>query len=358
MNYAVILAGGVGERLWPKSRTSMPKHLQPIVGDKTMFRQTVDRIRGLVGPDRIYVVTAASQKKTILEQVPDIVPDHVIGEPMGKNTAAAIGAAAAIIQKRDAEAVMMSLHSDHYIENAENFRQVLDNCCSAAAETGALATIGIKPDCPNTGFGYIHMMKKLDLKYETDFYRVGSFKEKPDEKTARKYVDSGDYCWNSGMFIWKTSAILDEMKRNMPKLYEGCMRIQKAVGSTDYEKTLFEVYNSLDNIPIDTGIMEKAEHVIMAKATFDWDDVGSWLSLEKHVEKDADDNTVQGEFVSIDSSGCIVVGDGTLITAIGVSDLVIVRTDDALLVCPKDRVQDVKKIVHKLKADPNLKKYT
>lgn len=358
MNYIVILAGGVGERLWPKSRASMPKHLQPIVGERTMFQQTVDRVRGLVDVDRIYVVTSAVQKDTILEQVPEMDPQHVIAEPMGRNTAAAIGAAAAIIHKRDPEAVMASLHSDHFIENIEAFQKALGDIFSAAAETGALATIGIKPTFPNTGYGYIHRMEKLDLQYETAFYRVESFKEKPDESTASEYVESGEYYWNSGMFIWKTSVILDEIGKNMPRLYQGCMKIQEAFGAPGFERTLLEVYGSLASVPIDTGIMEKAGHVITAEASFDWDDVGSWLSLENHIEKDAHGNAVQGKFVAIDSKGCIVSGDDTLVAAIGVSDLIIVRTGDALLVCSKDRAQDVKKLVQKLKVDTNLSSLT
>jgi mannose-1-phosphate guanylyltransferase len=358
MNCVVILAGGIGERLWPKSRAAMPKHLQSIVGEKTMLQQTVDRVRGLVKCDHMYVVTSASQRGQILSQVPDILPDHVIDEPMGKNTAAAVGVAAALIEADHPNAVMIALPSDHYIEDVAVFRRTLQDCCDATRETGALVTIGVRPRYPSTGYGYIQREKKLDLKYETSFHAVGSFKEKPDEKTAKKYVDTGEYYWNSGTFIWKTSVILEEMKKYMPNLHEGCMRIQEASGRPDFEDVLLGVYNSLESVPIDIGIMEKAKQVVMAEAEFDWDDVGSWLSLEKHVKRDPEGNAVQGNFVSIDSSGCIVSGDATLTAAIGVSDLVIVRTDDALLVCPKDRAQDVKELVRKLKADTRLKRYT
>ena len=358
MNYAVILAGGIGERLWPKSRTTMPKHLQPIVGDKTMFQQTVDRIRGLVDMDRVYVVTSREQKDIILSQVSDIVPDQVIAEPFGRNTAAAIGVAAAIIHARDPEAVMMSLHSDHHIKNVQAFQKVLGDCCTAAKASGALATIGITPTYPNTGYGYIHRMFRLSFPLETVFHQVGSFKEKPDAETAREYMSSGEYYWNSGMFIWTTSVILEEINRNMPTLGQGCEKIAKAFGTPEFDKTMKDVYECLESIPIDTGIMERAENVIMAESTFDWDDVGSWVSIEAHVEKDPQGNAVQGNFVSIDSTGCIVSGDASLITAIGISDLIIVKTGDAVLICPKDRAQDVKELVRKLKSDPNLEKHT
>jgi len=358
MNYVVILAGGIGERLWPKSRASMPKHLQAIVGTKTMFQQAVDRVRGFTDIKNIFVVTAAAQKKTILKQIPDLIPKNVIGEPVGKNTAAAVGVAATVIHSADENAVMASLHSDHYIEDIHSFQRVLSDCCAVAEETGALMTIGIKPDYPNTGFGYIHCADKMKFKFKTVFHRAAGFKEKPDEKTAKKYLKSGEYLWNSGMFIWKTSVILDEIKKNMPQLYKACMKLSESIGKSGFAKALRKAYDSLDNIPIDTGIMEKAKNVIMAEAAFDWDDVGSWLSVEKHIRKDDNDNAVQGEFIGLDSSGCIIDSGSSLIATVGVKDLIIVRSGDAVLVCHKNRAQEVKDIVHKLKSNPRLNKHT
>jgi mannose-1-phosphate guanylyltransferase len=358
MNYAVVLAGGIGERLWPKSRASMPKHLQAIVGKKTMFQQAVDRVRGFVEINNVYVVTAAAQKKIILKQVPDLIPENVIGEPVGKNTAAAIGVAAMLIHSDDGNAVMASLHSDHYIEDVRSFQRVLKDCCAVAKETSAIVTIGIKPDYANTGFGYIHRAEKMKFRHKTVFHRATGFKEKPDEKTARKYLKSGEYLWNSGMFIWKTSVIFDEIKKNMPHLYNVCMKLRQSIRKTGFDNALRKAYDSLDSIPIDTGIMEKAKNVIMAEAAFDWDDVGSWLAVEKHIRKDDKGNAVQGEFVGIDSSGCIVDCGDSLVATAGVKDLIIVCSGKAVLVCHKNKAQDVKELVRALKSDPNMKKYT
>lgn len=358
MNYVVILAGGIGERLWPKSRVSMPKHLQAIVGDKTMFQQAVERVRGFVDIKNVYVVTAETQKKIILKQVPDLIPQNVIGEPVGKNTAAAIGVAATVINSKDENAVMASLHSDHYINNVASFRRVLKDCCSIAEETGAIVTIGIKPDYPNTGYGYIHFAEKMKYKYKTVFHRAAGFKEKPDAKTAMKYLKSGSYLWNSGMFIWKTSVILDEISKYMPQLFKGCAKLRHSVGKPVFDKELKKVYNSLESIPIDTGIMEKANNVIMAEAAFDWDDVGSWLSVENHLRKDKSGNVVQGRFIGIDTSGCIIDSGDSIVATVGVKDLVVVHVGDATLVCHKSRAQDVKEIVRELKSNPELKKYT
>ena len=357
MNYVVILAGGIGERLWPKSRVSMPKHLQAIVGDKTMFQQAVERVRGFVDIKNVYVVTTATQKKIILKQVPDLIPHNVIGEPVGKNTASAICVAATVIYSKDENAVMASLHSDHYIKDVSSFQRVLKDCCSVAEDTGAIVTIGIKPDYPNTGYGYIHYAEKMKFEYKTVFHQATGFKEKPDKITAMKYLRSGRYLWNSGMFIWKASVILYEFKKHMPQLYKACTKLSDSFGKPVFDKELRKVYHSLESIPIDTGIMEKAKNVIMAEAAFDWDDVGSWLSVENHIRKDKSRNAVQGSFIGIDTSGCIIDSGDSIIATAGIKDLVIVHVGDATLVCHKSRAQDVKELVRKLKSNPNLKKY-
>jgi len=353
--YAVILAGGVGERLWPKSRLARPKHLQPIIGERTMIQQTVDRLEGLVPPERICVVTAKEQRALVLEQLPQLESGNVFGEPVGRNTAPAIALAAAALSTRDANATMIVLSADHVVRDLDVYRRTLADCCTAAEAKDGLVTIGIVPTGPETGYGYIHRGTDAKIGCETEIYSVESFVEKPDEQTAEKYVASGEYYWNSGMFVWTVSAICTAFERYMPELYTGLVEMRDAMGTPGQDEVFRRVYESLRPEAIDTGIMERADNVYTAAGEFFWDDVGSWVSLANHVEADEAGNVVVGPFEQIDARHCIISGDGTLIAAIGVSGLVVVKTEDALLVCARDRAQDVKRLVAKLKARDDLK---
>ena len=357
--YAVILAGGKGERLWPKSRTATPKHLQVIIGERTMIQQTVERLDGLVPPERTYVVTAEAQRTQVLEQLPQLDPANVLGEPVGRNTAPAIALAAAALGKRDPDSTMMSLHADAAIgpKSLDVYRRTLADCCTAAEQTGGLVTIGIAPTYPSTGYGYIHRAAHAGLDCETDIYTVERFVEKPDQRTAREYVSQGDYYWNSGIFVWTVAAISRAFERCMPALYAGLVEIRDAIDTPAEAETIRRVYETLKPEPIDTGVMERADNVYTAAGTFLWDDVGSWASLANHVEADECGNIVVGPFEHIGAKDCIVSGDGTLITAIGVTNLVVVKTEDALLLCARDRVEEVKELVVKLKARDDLKGY-
>jgi mannose-1-phosphate guanylyltransferase len=357
--YAVILAGGKGERLWPKSRTAKPKHLEAIVGERTMIQQTVDRLDGLVAPERVYVVTAEEQREQVVEQLPQLDERNVLGEPVGRSTAPAIALAAAALSKRDSGSTMMSLHADAAIGAADLdvYRRTLADCCTAAEATGGLLTIGIVPASPSTGYGYIHRAAHAGLEIETGVYAVERFVEKPDLSTAREYLAQGDYYWNSGIFIWTVAAICAAFGRYMPALYAGLVEIRDAIDTAAEDETIRRVYASLKSEAIDTGIMERAENVYTAAGRFLWDDVGSWASLANHIKADACGNVVVGPFEQVGARNCIVSGDDTLITAIGVENLVIVKTKDALLVCARERVQEVKELVGKLKARDELKGY-
>ena len=357
--YAVILAGGKGERLWPKSREATPKHLQAIVGERTMIQQTVDRLDGLVPAERIYVVTAEAQRAQVLQQLPQLDAANVFGEPVGRNTAPAIALAAAALSKRDPDATMMSLHADAAIgaKTLGVYRRTLMDCCTTAEETGGLVTIGIVPTHPATGYGYIHRAERAAIDCETEMFAVERFVEKPDQRTAREYVDQGDHYWNSGMFIWTVDAICAAFERYMPALHVGLVEIRDAIDTPAQDESVRRVYERLKAVPIDTGIMERADTVYTAAGTFLWDDVGSWASLANHVEADKCGNVVVGPFEHVGAKNCIVSGDGTLVTAIGVEGLVIVKTHDALLVCARDRVQEVKELVGKLKTRHELKGY-
>ncbi|MBN1917489.1 MAG: mannose-1-phosphate guanylyltransferase [Verrucomicrobia bacterium] len=357
--YAVILAGGRGERLWPKSRKAMPKHLQAIVGARTMIQQTVDRLDGLVPPERIYVVTAEAQRAQVSEQLPQIDPANVFGEPVGRNTAPAIALAAAALSKRDPESTMISLHADAAIgtKTLDVYRRTLADCCTAAEQTRGLVTIGIVPTHAATGYGYIHRAERVSTNGQTEIYSVERFVEKPDQQTARGYVAQGGYYWNSGIFVWTVEAICKAFERHMPELHRGLVEMRDAIDTPRQDETVRCVYERLKPKPIDTGVMEREDNVYTAAGTFLWDDVGSWASLANHVEADVCGNVVVGPFEYVDTKNCIISGDGTLVTAIGVEGLVIVKTTDALLVCARSRVEEVKDLVGKLKAQDDLKRY-
>ncbi len=357
MIHAAVLAGGRGQRLWPKSRKNLPKHLLPLLGDKTMLQETVARLEGVVPDNNIYIVTEEGQEKIIAEQLPHIPGSNILVEPEGRNTAASIGLAAVYMEKRDADGIMISLHSDNWVGDVETFRRILRDSCAVAERTGGLGTVGITPSYPATGFGYIHTGRELDVDLPTTFWESRRFVEKPDRRTAEKYVASEEYFWNGGMFIWRISAILDAIRRHMPELYEGCLAIREALGSDSEKKEVARVYNGLEKVPIDRGVMEKAHSIFVAKGDFPWDDVGTWAAIENHFPADAKGNVVIGEFEEVDSENCIIVGDKSLITTVGVSNLIVVKTKDALLVCGKERAEEVRDLVAKLADSEKFRKY-
>ncbi|HXI83271.1 MAG TPA: mannose-1-phosphate guanylyltransferase [Verrucomicrobiae bacterium] len=355
MNWAVVMAGGYGERFWPRSRRRQPKQLLPIVGDKTMIQQTVERIRPLVSDARIVVVTNREQAALVLKQLPRV--KHIIAEPMGRNTAPCIGVAAAVIGKQDPDAVMAVLPADSYIKDTETYRRVVGDALKLAAAQDVLVTIGIKPTGPQTGYGYVQVGEELSNKSATKFWKARRFVEKPDRKTAEEFLSSGDYRWNAGMFVWSFRAVADAYRQFQPVLWDACGRIQKTAGTKTFARALEREYPKMEKIAVDYAIMEKAQNVVVANGDFDWDDVGDWPAIGRHHEKDADGNVACGEFVEIDSTNCIVLSDKKhLVATVGVRDLVIVHTDDATLICHKDQAQKVRDVVKKLAADKKYKR--
>jgi mannose-1-phosphate guanylyltransferase len=355
MNWAVVMAGGYGERFWPQSRRKQPKQLLPIVGDKTMIQQTVERVRPLVGDARIVVVTNQEQAPLVRKQLPRV--KHIIAEPMGRNTAPAIGVAAAVIGKLDPDAVMAVLPADSYIPDMEAYRCVVGEALKLAAEQDVLVTIGIKPAAPHTGFGYIKRKRGGFTRGSVKFGDVEQFIEKPDAETAKRFYDSGEYRWNAGMFVWSFRSIADAFRKYQPTLWEACLRIQKAAGTKSFVRALAREYPKMEKIAVDYAIMEKAQNVVVANGDFDWDDVGDWPAIGRHYEKDADGNVARGEFVEIDSSNCIVLSDKKhLVATVGVKDLVIVHTEDATLICHRDQAQKVRDVVKKLAAEKKYKR--
>jgi len=358
--YIVIMAGGRGERFWPKSRLARPKHLQSIVGDSTMLEQTIDRVTGIVPTKNILVITNAKQRDAMLEVCPQLGPDQIIAEPVGRDTAAAVGLATLLVEQLDPEATYAILPADHVIHDGEGYAEVLKRAFEAAEKSESLVTIGIQPDEPATGYGYIHVDKTLDEIGGKPVYSVERFVEKPDLETAKSYLEQGGYYWNAGMFIWKVSAVDAALKAHAAELYEGLEVIRAGLNAgKDLDPLLAETYPPLKKISVDFAIMEKAENVTMVESGFDWDDVGAWPAIERHYPKDDAGNVVRGLVAFENAKNNIVVSEnGHLTAVIGVDDLIVVHTPDATLVCRKDQAQDIKKVVKALEANPDTRKLT
>jgi len=356
--YAVIMAGGKGARFWPRSREKKPKHLLNIISEKTIIQETVDRIKPLISPENILVVTGKKHARTLIEQLPEIPSRNIIIEPEGKNTAACIGLAALHICKIVSDDVMVVLPSDHAIADSKKFTDVLNAAAKIAAREDGLVTIGIKPGSVQTGFGYIERGALFQHAADEEVFRVKSIREKPDFQQAQAFIQSGNFYWNSGMFIWKASVILKEISRRLPDLYSGLMKIDEALGSPEEAVVVPRVYRKLASISIDYGVMEKADNVFMLQGDFGWSDVGSWDALWEISPKDIKGNAALNHSQTIleDAEGSLIYNPRKLTALVGVKDLIIVETKDALLICKKGRSQDVKKIVEKLEAE-KIKKY-
>lgn len=352
--FAVIMAGGGGTRLWPLSRKTRPKQALRLFGDRTLFRVAVERISPLIPEEHIFVVTIADQARLLQEQAPGLSEENFILEPAPRGTASVIGLAAAVLEKRSPGCVMACLTADHYISNEGRFRELLKSAFKVAGE-GHLVTLGVTPTRPDTGYGYIQRGELLEEVDEFDVFEVESFKEKPDQETARAYLRRGIYVWNSGMFVWKASRILEEIQRQMPALYEGLTRIQTALGKSGYDEVLQSVWQELASQTIDYGIMEGAKGVVVIPADeLGWWDVGSWGRLFDLSQVDEQGNILRAERVlALDTRGSLILqaeddGYKRLIATLGLSDVVIIDTQDVLLVCPRSRAQEVRSLVDRL----------
>lgn len=342
---AVIMAGGKGERFWPKSRENHPKQFLSLTHDgETMIQKTVKRISSLVEQEDIFIVTNEFYKKIVMEQLPDIPEENILSEPYRKNTAPCIAFASSVIKSKYDDAIMMVLPSDHLIKDESAYTRTLCSAIATATEKNNLVTIGITPTYPETGYGYINLGEKSG-----DAYKVNRFVEKPDICTAKKYLSSGDYLWNSGMFIWKVSSIEERFKKYMPDVYEGANKIGNAFGTKDFEKVLKTEYNKFVSESIDFGIMEKASDIYIIAGNFGWDDVGNWLAVERINQTDECQNYIEGDVISENCRHITVCGGKRLIATIGLEDVIIVDTDDTVLVCSKNSTQDIKKIIEHLK---------
>jgi mannose-1-phosphate guanylyltransferase len=350
--FAVIMAGGVGQRFWPRSREKSPKQLLEIVGKGTMIQNTVRRFQQVVDPNDIQIVTNRVQKQLILKQLPQFDEENILVEPMGRNTAACIGLSALFIRRLDPKAVMVVSPADHLIQDIDEFRRVMALAIETADTSHALLTIGIHPTHPETGYGYIQM--HVDDGPNNPYFgrgvqRVKTFAEKPNLQTAERFLASGDFLWNSGMFVWRVDAILAQIERCLPDLHTELLKIEAAIGTPQYQSVLETAYGMIRGISIDYGVMEKASEVYVIPGKFGWSDIGSWDEVYRVSGKDDNGNSITGTVIPKDTTSSFIYSPGKVVAAIGVSDLIIINTDDALLICARGRSQEVKEVTDYLK---------
>ena len=344
---ALIMAGGRGERFWPKSRKNLPKQFLSLTDDgKTMIQLTVERILPLVKMEDIYISTNRDYKELVRQQLPEIPEENILCEPVGRNTAPCIGLGAVHMRKKYEDAVMYVLPSDHLIKYTSIFLSTLTDAGEVAEQGENLVTLGITPDCPETGYGYIKFLpdQMLGRAFEVD-----RFVEKPDLETAKEYVASEQYLWNSGMFIWKVSTILKNLETYLPETYQGLNRIADAIGTEEEEMVLEKEFSAFQSESIDYGIMEKAKNIYILSGSFGWDDVGSWLAVGRIKKSNEFGNVINGNAVTVDTKNCIIQGGKKLIATVGIEDIIVVDTEDALLICEKDSAGNIKKVLENLK---------
>jgi mannose-1-phosphate guanylyltransferase len=353
--HAVILAGGRGTRFWPRSRTRAPKQLLNIIGKQTMLEQTVARLRPLISPDRIWSVTNSEQAAALKKQLPAASPKRVLTEPVGRNTAAAIALAAIHIRRAAKDdALMAVLPADHFIAQPEKYRSIVAAALNFAREPGRMVVLGIPPTRPETGFGYVERMGEALDSNGFPVFAVRRFTEKPALGVAQEYVASGNYHWNAGMFFWRVSTFLENLQRHLPQTHAALEKLAAAIGTRSYEKKLRAIYPKLENISVDYAILERATlqpgspQVFVIPAEIGWSDIGSWAAVYELLAKKPGENVFAGSGHALDASGNFLWSADKFVAAIGIHDLVVVETPDALLICPRDRAQDVAKVVKHL----------
>jgi mannose-1-phosphate guanylyltransferase len=356
--YAVIMAGGKGARFWPKSRERMPKHLLDIVSPRTIIQETVERIAPLIPEENILIVTGESHADELMRQVPHIPKENIIIEPLGRNTAPCIGLAALHIKRKSRHGIMVVLPADHLIHNTSRFRRILSAAADMAGRGDYLVTIGIRPTSPETGYGYVEKGYLKTAVNGENIYTVKSVREKPPLEQAKAFLKKGGFYWNSGMFVWNVDAILDAVGRWLPKVQEGLEQIAGTMGTAGEKETIRRVYDEFPSISIDYGVMEKADNALLIEGDFGWSDMGSWDALWEVSDKDEDGNAAMYRdlFLGVDARNSLIHAPRKLVALLGVEDLIVVDTEDALLICKRGRSQDVKKVVEILE-DKKKKEY-
>ncbi|KMT22846.1 mannose-1-phosphate guanylyltransferase [Clostridium cylindrosporum] len=353
MVYGVIMSGGLGSRFWPKSRKHLPKQFLKTVGDKTMIECTIDRISSVIDKDKIHIVTNQNYVP-IIKNLLDIEDGNIFREPTNKETASCIGLAAIKLLKKDFEAVMVVLPSDHVIIGQDQFEETLRRGISMARDGDYLVTMGISPTRPEAGYGYIEKGAEVN----NGIYKVKRFVEKPNVEVAKSFIEKGSYLWNSGMFIWRADRLLREFKKYLPDLYKSLMRMYEYIGTDRENEVIEEEYNKIDGISIDFGIMQRTHRGAVLETSFEWDDIGSFTSLERFLDKDEYENVISVKDVSLlDVKNTTILGDKRLVAGIGLENILIVDTEDVLLVCNKERCQDIKALVKNISSLDEYEKF-
>src|SRR5271156_5715725 len=364
--FVILMAGGRGERFWPLSRGKMPKQLLALLGKKSFLQEAVDRVLPLVPAKNIFVITNTAQLPEVRKQLPKIPKDNLVAEPMGRDTCAAVTLGAALVGARSTTGVMAVLPADHVIPDAKKFQQVLSDAFDVAATGQAIVTIGIKPNEPATGYGYIHTGAELPTpsganKTKTVFFKAEKFVEKPDFQRALEYVNSGEYRWNAGMFVWSFITVTNGLEKHQPEMYAACQRWFKVANNpAKLAKVLAKEYPAIKKVSIDYALMEKAQNVIVADGAFEWDDLGAWNALARHLKPDAEGNCAVADFIHVDAARNLIYDartkNRTPIAVVGLRDSILVQTDDAVLLAHKSQAQKVKELVRKMGEDARLKK--
>ncbi|WJH27530.1 sugar phosphate nucleotidyltransferase [Paenibacillus sp. CC-CFT742] len=345
----VIMAGGKGERFWPKSRTNLPKQFLNISGNKSMIQQSIARLEKLTDMSRIFIVTNELYAELIKAQIPTLPSKNIIIEPIGRNTAPCIGLASVIIEDRFPDSTMIVIPSDHIIENEEGFVNILKTATEVAQDNGSLVTLGIQPTYPETGYGYIESSNQVMLINELPVNKVNKFVEKPDLATAQSYLEAGNFYWNSGIFVWKVETIRSYIQELMPEMHDILETMKTVLDSENCEEIIRSEFLKMPDQSIDYGIMEKVSNIYVIPCVFGWDDVGSWTALERINELDENGNVIRGNILNLDTKRCIIESNGKLIATLGIEDLIIVDTEDVTLICTKEKAQEVKLLLKELR---------
>ena len=364
--FVIIMAGGRGERFWPLSRERMPKQLLALLGKKSFLQEAVERVLPLVPAKNTFVITNEAQLPEVRKQLPKIPKGNLVAEPVGRDTCAAVTLGAALVGARSTTGIMAVLPADHVIPDAKKFQQVLGDAFDMAAQGQAIVTIGIKPTEPATGYGYIHVGQELPTpsgakKTKTTFFKAERFVEKPDFQRALDYVNSGQYRWNAGMFVWSFITVTNGLEKHQPEMFAACQRWFKVANNpAKLAKVLAKEYPGIKKISIDYALMEKAQNVIVADGAFEWDDLGAWNALARHLKPDAEGNCAVADFIHVDAARNLIYDartkNRTPIAVVGLRDSILVQTDDAVLLAHKSQAQKIKELVKKLGEDVRLKK--
>jgi mannose-1-phosphate guanylyltransferase len=349
MFYGVVLAGGRGERFWPAARKDRPKQLLAANGRRSMLVETVTRVESLVPPRKVIVVGTGPSETTIRAELQGLNVGMILSEPRGRNTAVAIGLAAAYLDKLDPRATMFVLPADHHIEAQDRFLNVLEAAARLAMESDALVTVGITPTWPSTRYGYVEMADQVPASGDVLAFRVQDFKEKPNLSTARSFVADGHHLWNSGMYVWRTNVILDAISTHMPELGGWLEKLRDTIGEPGERDLVCRMYDEIENVSIDCGVMEKADNAMVVKGNFVWEDIGDWDSLRAIRPRDESGNVTVGTALPLDSGNCVLCSTGDSVVAVmGVKDLVVVHSGNATLVCPRNLADKVTELVRAL----------